>query len=86
MANEKFLSLRIAALEKTVKRLTIKVAELEGEEDDFKVGNCVSLKDQNDDRMLEVTRVTSKSVWVRHGDNKTFLKRKDKVEKVELNK
>ena len=93
MANEKCLSLerklhqlRIAALEKTVKRLTIKVAELEGEEDDFKVGNCVQLKDQNDDRMLEVTRVTPKSVWVRHGDNKAFLKRKDKVEKIELNK
>ena len=50
------------------------------------MGNCVSLKDQNDDRILEVTRVTSKSVWVRHGDNKAFLKRKDKVEKIELNK
>ena len=35
--------------------------------------------------MLEVTRVTSKSVWVKHGDNKAFLKRKDKVEKIELN-
>ena len=39
MANEKCLSLRIAELEETVKKLTIKVAELEGEEDDFKVGN-----------------------------------------------
>ena len=93
MANEKYLplerklhQLRIAALEKTVKRLTIKVAELEGEEDDFKVGNCVQPKDQNDDMMLEVTRVTPKSVWVRHGDNKAFLKRKDKVEKIKLNK
>ena len=92
MANEKCLSLerelhrlRIAALEKTVKRLTIKIAELEGEVD-FKVGNCVSLKDQNDDRILEVTRVTSKCVWVRHGDNKAFLKRKDKVEKIEVTK
>ena len=92
MANEKCLSLeremhklRIEALEETVKRLTTKVAELEGEEDGFKVGNCVRLKDQNDDRMLEVTQVTSKSVWVRHGDNKAFLKRKDKVEKIELN-
>jgi len=91
--NEKCLSLerklhqlRIAALEKTVKRLTIKVAELEGEDDDFKVGNYVQLKEQNDDRMLEVTRVTPKCVWVRHGDNKAFLKRKDKVEKIELNK
>ena len=46
MVNEKCLLLRIAALEKMVKRLTIKVAELEGEEDDFKGGNCVSLKDQ----------------------------------------
>ena len=69
MANEKCLSLerelyrlRIAALEKTVKRLTIKIAELEGEEDDFKVGNCVRLKDQNDVRILEVTRVTAKYV------------------------
>ena len=51
--NEKCLSLerklhqlRIAALEKTVKRLTIKVAELEGEDDDFKVGNYVQLKGQ----------------------------------------
>ena len=86
MANEKCLSLRIAELEKTVKKLTIKVVELEGEEDDFKVGNCVWLKDQNDDRMLEVTQVTSKSVWVRHGDNKAFLKRKDKVKKIELTK
>ena len=86
MANEKCISLCIAELEKTVKKLTIKVAELEGEEDDFKVGNCVQLKDQNDDRMLEVTRVTSKSMLVRHGDNKAFLKRKDKVEKIELNK
>ena len=93
MANEKCLSLerelhrlRIAALEETVKRLTIKIAELEGEGDDFKVGNSVSLKDQNDDRILEVTRVTPKSVWVRHGHNKAFLKRKDKVKKIELTK
>ena len=86
MLDRELHQLRKAALEKTIKRLTIKVAELEGEEDDFKVGNCVQLKDQNDDRMLEVTRVTPKSVWVRHGDNKAFLKRKDKVEKIELTK
>lgn len=82
----KLHQLRIAALEKTVKRLTIKVAELEGEDDDFKVGNCVQLKDQNDDRMLEVTRVIPRCVWVKHGDNKAFLMRKDKVENIELNK
>ena len=86
MANEKCLSLRIAELEEIVKNLTIKVAELEVEEVDFKVGNYVRLRDRNDDRMLEVTRITSKCVWVRHGDNKAFLKRKDKVEKIELNK
>ena len=82
----KLHQLRIAALEKTVKNLTIKLAELEGEEDDFKVGNCVRLKDQNDVRILEVTRVTAKCVWVRQGNNNAFLKRKDKVEKIELNR
>ena len=44
----------MAALEKTVKKLAIKVVELEKKEDDFKAENCVRLKDQNDDRMLEV--------------------------------
>ena len=75
--------LRISALEEKVKRFTKKVAKLEGGEDDFEVGNCVRLKDKNDDRMLEVTRVTSKSLWLRHGDKKPFLKRKYKVEKIE---
>ena len=89
MANEKCLlleselhKLHIGALEETVKRLTKQVAELEDEEDGFKVRNCVRLKDQNDDMMLEVTQITSKSVWVRQGDNKVFLKHKDKLEKI----
>ena len=54
MTNEKVLLLCMAALEKTVKKLAIKVVELEKKEDDFKAENCVRLKDQNDDRMLGV--------------------------------
>ena len=57
----------------------VKVEKVE----DFTVGNCVRLKDTNDDRVLQVTRVTSKRIWVRHGDEKVFLTREYKVEKVE---
>ena len=73
----------ISALEEKVKRLTKKVATLEGGEDDFEVVNCVRLKDKSDDRMLKVTRVTSKILWLRHGDKNPFLKPKYKVEKIE---
>ena len=76
-------ALRISALEEKVKNLTKKVSKLEGGEDDFEVRNCVRLRDKNDDRMLEVTRVTSKSFWIGHGDKNPFLKREYKVKKIE---
>ena len=76
--------MRIHILEEKVKILTRKVCDLENEHDEFRVGNCVRLKDANDKRTLEVTRVTPKSLWVRHGDGKPFLKRKYNVEKVKI--
>ena len=65
-------ALRISALEEKVKMLAKKVAKLKGAEDDFEVGNCIRLKGKNDDRMLEVTRVTFKSLRLRHGDKNYF--------------
>ena len=92
MSNAKILelerelnTLRISALEEEIKKLSKKVAKLEKEEDDFERGNIVRLKDKNDNRILEVVRVTPKSLWLRHGDSKQFLKRKYKVKKIELN-
>ena len=83
--------LRISNLEEKVKTLTKRVSKLEDKEykedkeDDFAVGNCVKLKNGNDDRVLEVVYVTPKSVWLRHGNKKKFLKRKCNVEKVKIN-
>ena len=79
--------LRISNLEEKVKTLTKRISKLEekDKEDDFAVGNCVKLKNGNDDRVLEVVYVTPKSVWLRHGNKKKFLRRKCNVEKVKIN-
>ena len=81
--------LRISNLEVEVKTLTKRISKLEDKDkedkDDFAVGNCVKLKNGNDDRVLEVVYVTPKSVWLRHGNKKKFLKRKYNVEKVKIN-
>ena len=60
-----------------------KIATLEEGEDDFEVRNCLRLKDKNDNKMLEVTGVTSKVLWLRHGDKNLFLKHKYKEGKIE---
>ena len=74
----------IHILEEKVEMLSKKVRELEKAQDEFEVGNCVRLKDANDKRALEVTRVTPASLWLRHGSGKPFLKRKYNVEKVKI--
>ena len=78
--------LRISNLEEKVKILTKRISKLEDKEDNFAAGNCVKLKDVNDNRVLEVVHVTPKSVWLRHGNKKPFLKRKYNVEKSKINK
>ena len=98
MSNRKILELerklnklRIRKLEEKVKTLTKRVSKLEDKEykedkeDDFVVGNCVKLKNGNDDRVLEVVYVAPESVWLRHVNKKKFLKRKYNVEKVKIN-
>ena len=74
MSNQKILDLerkldklRISNLEDKVKTLTKRISKLEDKDkedkkDDFAVGNCVKLKNGNDDRVLEVVCVTPKSV------------------------
>lgn len=74
--------MRIHILEEKVNMLSKKVRELEIAQDEFEVGNCVRVKDANDKRILEVTRVTPVSLWLRHGSGKPFLKRKYNVDKV----
>ena len=66
--------LRISNLEVEVKTLTKRISKLEekDKEDDFAVGDCVKLKHGNDDRVLEVVYVTPKSVWLRHGNKRSF--------------
>ena len=76
--------MRIHNLEEKVKTLTKKVRELEKAHGEFEVGDCVRLKDANDKRSFEVTRVTPASLWLRHGSGKPFLKRKYNVEKVKI--
>ena len=80
--------LRISNLEVEVKTLTKRISKLEDKDkedkDDFAVGNCVKLKNGNGN-VLKVLHVTPKSVWLRHGNKKKFLKRKYNVEKVKIN-
>ena len=93
MSNQKILDLerkmdklRISNLEEKVKTLTKRISKLEekDKEDDFAVGNCVKVKNGNGN-VLKVVHVTPKSVWLRHGNKKKFLKRKYNVEKVKIN-
>ena len=72
----------ITKLDDDVKKLVKRVEALEKTKDCFQVGNVVRLTDTNDITVLEVTRVTAKSVWVRHGNNQPFLKRKTNVKKI----
>ena len=96
MSNQKILDLerkldklRISNLEEKVKILTKRISKLEDKDkedkdDYFAVGNCVKLKNGNGN-VLKVVHVTPKSVWLRHGNKKKFLKRKYNVEKVKIN-
>ena len=65
--------MRISDLEEEIKRLNDKVELLTKIQRDFERGDCGRLSDDDTDRELKVTRVTTKCVWIkRHVNNIIF--------------